>query len=179
MNKLLVERWMFEALPVHAKSLHSCPTLCHPKDLAHQAALSMGFSRQEYWSGLPCSPPGDLPNPGIEPMSLMSPELAGGLFTKWGKCNWKLKKRWFLLHWSKSLDELCLTVVESSTFKWWTWILAEAILKQNFKGMAWFLFAGYSKMWQEEDIEKRTVLQKWTSTSWFWKLGAYPGYKKC
>ena len=67
---------------MHAKSLHSCPTLCHPKDLAHQAALSMGFSRQEYWSGLPCSPPGDLPNPGIEPMSLMSPELAGGLFTK-------------------------------------------------------------------------------------------------
>ena len=36
---------------------------------AHQAPLSMGFSRQEYWSGLPC-PPGDLPNPGIEPVSL-------------------------------------------------------------------------------------------------------------
>ena len=34
--------------------------------LAHQAPLSMGFSRQEYWSGVPCSPPGDLPNPGIE-----------------------------------------------------------------------------------------------------------------
>ena len=38
---------------------------------AHQAPLSMGFSRQEYWSGLPYPPPGDLPNPGIEPMSLM------------------------------------------------------------------------------------------------------------
>ena len=35
--------------------------------VAHQAPLSMGFSRREYWSGLPCSPPGDLPNPGIEP----------------------------------------------------------------------------------------------------------------
>ena len=35
--------------------------------IAHQAPLSMGFSRQEYWSGLPCSPPGALPNPGIEP----------------------------------------------------------------------------------------------------------------
>ena len=35
--------------------------------LAHQAPLSMGFSRQEYWSGLPCPPPGDLPNPGIKP----------------------------------------------------------------------------------------------------------------
>ena len=41
----------------------------------------MGFSRQEYWSGLPCPPPGDVPNPGIEPVSLMSPALAGGFFT--------------------------------------------------------------------------------------------------
>ena len=40
--------------------------------VAHQAPLSMGFSRQEYWSGLPCSPPGDLPNTGIEPVSLPS-----------------------------------------------------------------------------------------------------------
>ena len=37
--------------------------------VAHQALLSMGFSRQEYWSGLSCPPPGDLPNPGIEPRS--------------------------------------------------------------------------------------------------------------
>ena len=43
------------------------PTLC---TIARQAPLSMGFSRQEYWSGLPCPPPGDLPYPGIEPMSL-------------------------------------------------------------------------------------------------------------
>ena len=41
----------------------------------------MGFSRQEYWSGLPYPPPGDLPNPGIETASLMSPVLAGGFFT--------------------------------------------------------------------------------------------------
>ena len=40
----------------------------------------MGFSRQEYWSGLPCPPPGDLPNPVIEPVSLTSPVLAGGFF---------------------------------------------------------------------------------------------------
>ena len=40
-----------------------------PWTVAHQAPLSKGFSRQEYWSGLPCSPPGDLPNPGIEPRS--------------------------------------------------------------------------------------------------------------
>ena len=40
----------------------------------------MEFSRQEYWSELPFPPPGDLPNPGIEPVSLMSPALAGGLY---------------------------------------------------------------------------------------------------
>ena len=40
----------------------------------------MGFSRQEYWNGLPCPPLEDLPNPGIEPVSLTSPELAGGFF---------------------------------------------------------------------------------------------------
>ena len=49
--------------------------------VAHQVPLSMRFSRQEYWSGLPCPPPGDLPDPGMEPTSLMSPELAGGFFT--------------------------------------------------------------------------------------------------
>ena len=48
---------------------------------AHPAPLSMGVSRQEYWSGLLCCPPGDLPDPGIEQMSLMSPALAGGFFT--------------------------------------------------------------------------------------------------
>ena len=49
--------------------------------VALQAPLSMGFSRQGYWSGLSFPPPGDLPDPGIEPMSLMSPALAGGFFT--------------------------------------------------------------------------------------------------
>ena len=46
--------------------------------VAHQAPLSMGFSRQEYWSGLPCPPPGYLPDPGIEPVSLTSPALPVG-----------------------------------------------------------------------------------------------------
>ena len=49
--------------------------------VACQAPLSIGFFRQEYWSGLPCHPPGDLPIPGIKPTSLMSPALAGGFFT--------------------------------------------------------------------------------------------------
>ena len=49
--------------------------------VACQAPLSMGFSRQGYWSGLPCPPPGDLLNPEIELASLMSPALAGGFLT--------------------------------------------------------------------------------------------------
>ena len=49
--------------------------------VASQAPLSMGFSRQEYRSGLPFPPPGDLPHPGIEPASLTSPALAGRFFT--------------------------------------------------------------------------------------------------
>ena len=52
-----------------------------PRTVTCQAPLSMGFSRQEYWSGLPCPPPGDLPKPGIEPACLMFPVLADGFFT--------------------------------------------------------------------------------------------------
>ena len=59
----------------------SCPTLAIPWTVPRQASLSMGFSRQEYWSGLPFPSPGDLPNPGIELSSLASPALAGRLFT--------------------------------------------------------------------------------------------------
>ena len=53
-----------------------------PGTVDHQTPLSMGFFRQEYWSGLPCPPPGDLPNPGIEPISLMPPALSGR-FLRW------------------------------------------------------------------------------------------------
>ena len=56
----------------------SCLSLFDPWTVAHQAPLSMGFSRQGYWSGLPCPPPGDLPDPGIESAS---PALAGRFFT--------------------------------------------------------------------------------------------------
>ena len=77
--------------------------------VACQAPLSVGFSRQEYWSGLPCPPPGDLPDPGIKPMSLLSPELAGGFFItvppgkpilkeklnlKIKKINWEFEMDW-------------------------------------------------------------------------------------
>ena len=52
-----------------------------PCMVARQFPLSMGFFKQKYWSGLPCPPPGDLPDPGIELESLMSPALAGRFFT--------------------------------------------------------------------------------------------------
>ena len=55
--------------------------LVTPWTVARQAPLSMGFSRQEHWKGLPCPPSGNLPNPGIESVSFMSPALAGGFFT--------------------------------------------------------------------------------------------------
>ena len=84
--------------------------------IAHQASLSMEFSSQEYWSGLPFPIPGDLPDPGIEPASLASPTLAGRFFTSlppgqsiWTRSNetngvswvswllWHLQAKWKLL----------------------------------------------------------------------------------
>ena len=62
----------------------SCSNMSYsatPWTVAHQAPLSMGFSRQEYWSGLPFPPPGDLPDPVIEPTSLASPALTGRFST--------------------------------------------------------------------------------------------------
>ena len=84
-----IQRYLWSQIPVFlficsgcANSLQLCPTLCNPTDcVARQASLSMGFSRQEYWSGLPFPYPGDLPDPGIEPMSLSSPAVAGRFFT--------------------------------------------------------------------------------------------------
>ena len=64
--------------PNHFSHLHRFATL---RAVAHQAPLPKGFSRQEDWSGLPRRPPGDLPDSGIEPRSLMSPALTDGFFT--------------------------------------------------------------------------------------------------
>ena len=55
--------------------------LATPRTVALQAPQFVGFSREEYWSGLPFPPPGDLPDPGIKPVFLASPALAGGFFT--------------------------------------------------------------------------------------------------
>ena len=72
----------------------SCPTLCDAMDyIACQTPLCMGFSRQEYWSGLPFPSPGHFPDPGIEPRSpalqadslLSEPPGAGGAVAQWGR----------------------------------------------------------------------------------------------
>ena len=68
-------------LCVGAESLSCVRLFATPWTVACQAPQSMGFSRQEYMSGLPCPPPGDLSDPGIKPESLMSPALARGFFT--------------------------------------------------------------------------------------------------
>ena len=63
---------------------------------AHQPPLSMGFFRQECWSGLPCPPPGDLSNAGIKPTSLISPALAGRFFTS--SATWETTNlRWLMV----------------------------------------------------------------------------------
>ena len=64
-----------------AKSLQSCLTLCDPMDCSLLGFSVHGISRQEYWSGLPYPPPGNLPDSGIEPGALKSPALAAGFFT--------------------------------------------------------------------------------------------------
>ena len=66
---------------MHAKSLSRVQFYATLWAIARQPPLSMGFSRQEYWSGLPGAPPADLPNAGHKPTSLVSAALAGGFFT--------------------------------------------------------------------------------------------------
>ena len=73
-----------------------------------QALLPMGFSRQEYWSGLPCSSPGDLLDSGIKPVSLTSPALAGGFFTT--STSWEAPPHQYIK--SKNTQRLSLLGVE-------------------------------------------------------------------
>ena len=60
--------------------MHACTVVASNCGLPG-SSVHWGFNKQEYWSELPCPPPGDLPHPEIKPASLMSPALAGGFFT--------------------------------------------------------------------------------------------------
>ena len=97
-------------------SCFSCVQLfVTPWTIACQALLSVGFFRQEYWSGLPCPPPGDLSDPGIELLSLTSPALVGGFFTT--STTWAPEKHLLLLYWLCQCLWLCGSqqIVENSS----------------------------------------------------------------
>ena len=77
---LSTDEWIRKILYIYILLLQSCLTVWTLWNMALQAPLSMGFSRKGYWSGLPCPPPGVLPDPGIEPVSYVY-LLAGRFFT--------------------------------------------------------------------------------------------------
>ena len=74
-------RLYFKNICLCAQFLSRVQFFATPWTVAHQAPLSIGFPRQEYWTGLPFPSPEDLPTPGVEPISLASPILAGTFFT--------------------------------------------------------------------------------------------------
>ena len=88
--------------------------------IVHQAPLSRRFSRQEYWSGLPCPPPRDLPDPGIKLMSFISPALAGRFFTTcatWEAHNMyrKLQKSW---HFCSNISTKIMKETKQNNHHW-------------------------------------------------------------
>ena len=160
-----------------------------PWTIAYHASLSMGFSRQEYWSGLPCPPPGDLPDPGIKPTSLTSPALACWFFTSWGKatlyygwhevpCSWILyafqagviNSQWI----SKSpfLPETWVPLGIASLFHInWVFLGCLLLLRQN-RIMAQFDFLGLP--WQGPEAYSRPVCVQVTLPSATACLGDSP-----
>ena len=87
--------------------------------IACQASLSWRFSRQESWSGLPCSSSGDLPDPGIEPMSLKSPALAGKLFTTSATWRSALPKRVAVMVWPQTFRAVTCIELILQQCHWW------------------------------------------------------------
>ena len=95
------ERWEIK-LDLRNRVYSASPRFSQVQLFPPCGTVSTWFSRQEHWRGLPCPPPGDLPDPGIEPASLMSPALAsrflplappGRLFTAWENTNWYLSDK--------------------------------------------------------------------------------------
>ena len=88
-----------------------CPTLCDPMNCSPQAPLSVGFCRQEYWSRLPFPSPGDLSNPGIEPVS---PALAGRFFATVPPVLLQMVEAFILSNGRVTLHSVCLCCVSLS-----------------------------------------------------------------
>ena len=74
-------KWPTSHPEVCAKFLQLCPTLCNPMDCNPPGSFVRGILQAKYWSGLPCPPSGNLPDPGNEPTFLASPALSGRFFT--------------------------------------------------------------------------------------------------
>ena len=112
--------------------------------VAHHAPLSMGFSRQEYWSGLPCPLPGDLSDPGIEPTSLTFPALAGGFFTT--SITWEPKLPSIpLLTGLRGLDQMSVLSYWDKTLYW---VFGNGIARVSIQ----FRSRG-SKFWSQDDLD--------------------------
>ena len=133
---------------VYLVSNKSCLTLANPWTVPCQAPLSLGFPRQEYWSGLPFLSPGDLPNPGIE---LVSPALAGGFSYCW--VTWEAPYRgWFWVVKLKSLFKMISILLDFRThhqsFHFMTYqfkSLIESIIRSFIKG---YMGGVLSACWQ-------------------------------
>ena len=139
---------------------------CNP-----QAPLSMGFSRQEYWSGLPCLPPGHLPNPGIKLVSLMFPALRSGSFTtsttwegilfkKKRLCMETAKKKFFLElgSFSSFLENIILFIWLHGVF-----VLTRGIFNCSMQTLRWSIWALVSWLGMEPGAP---ALGMWSPSPW-------------
>ena len=79
----IIDQWLILNACICACTFNHVWLFVTPWTVARQAPLSVGFSRQEYWSGMPFPPPGDIPDPGIEPEYPAFPSLEGMFFTSW------------------------------------------------------------------------------------------------
>ena len=103
-----------------------------------QAPLSLGFSRQEYWSGLQCPPPGDLPDPGVEPVTLAFPSSAGRFFTTSATLSGShtYNKMFILLDWHKNEWKI------NSSHRGCSWLLWNTFLDpEGFAGLIWNIWS--------------------------------------
>ena len=151
-----------------------------PCTVAHQTPLSMGFSRREYWCCLPCAPPGDFIDPGIKPISLMSPTLAGGYFITGS--TWeapKSEESWLyfgrklrILEWvnypfsrgsSHPRNQTGVSCIASISFTSWATKKAHRTSKFSF-----FRFSGWGTGLDYCDVERFVLEMNWDrSVSFF------------
>ena len=106
-----------------AKSLQSCPTLCHPMDYSPPGFSFHGFSRQEYWSGLPCPSPGYLHNLRIK---LRSPSLQADSLPIEPPGKWEFLIYWILTPYRYTIGKYFLLVSRLSFYCWYFFYCAEA-----------------------------------------------------